>query len=72
MIISIDILLYRTESNHRIFEVSANIVSLGMRIDIVSNHPIYTPTNQHCGVNFAIKGPVLLLLLFSSTQEIIE
>ncbi len=25
--------------------------------------------NQRCGVNFAIKGPVLSLLLFSSIQE---
>ncbi len=37
MIISINTLLYRIESYRIIFEVSANIVSLGMRIDIVSN-----------------------------------
>ncbi len=38
MIISIDILLYQIESNRivNIFEESANIVSLGMRIDIES------------------------------------
>ncbi len=41
MTISIDILLYRIEE---LFEVSSNIVSLGMRIDIVSRRTIrFTP-----------------------------
>ncbi len=40
MIISIDILLYRIVY---FFEVSANIVSLGISYRIVTNHLIYTP-----------------------------